>query len=154
MKFCDYFGSYLSSEKVQVRHADHWGTLRSLPPELKGASWEVRGCGELCWEKERSGRGYCCSSDDDPRVGYCRWQPGAHRGSWGLSSRTHKGTGISCTLRGEHTYAKQYIVLASVIILNQLNPPLITALPKNVTTTNSRHILYSSRSTDTRLTKD
>lgn len=102
-------GSYLSSERVLVRPAGHWGPLRSLPPELKGASWEVRGCGELCWERERSGRGCCCSSGDDPRVGYCRWRPEAHLGSWGLSSRIHMGTGISCTLRGEHTHTKQYI---------------------------------------------
>lgn len=103
---CWLYGSYLSSERVLVRPAGRWGPLRSLPPELKGASWEVRGCGELCWERERSGRGCCCSSDDDPHVGYCRWQPEAHLGSWGLSSRTHMGTGISCTLRGKSTHTQ------------------------------------------------
>lgn len=102
-----FYIAYLSSERVLVRPAGHWGLPRSQPPELRGASWGVRGCGEPCWEKERSGRGCCCSSDDGPRVGCCQWQPVARPGSWGLSSRTHTGKGISCTWRTKHTCRRQ-----------------------------------------------
>ncbi len=113
------YGSYLSSERVLVRPAGRWGPLRSLPPELKGASWEVRECGELCSERERSGRGCCCSSDADPHAGYCRWRPEAHLGSWGLSSRTHMGTSISCTYE-ENTHRHTYINMASISIILRL----------------------------------
>lgn len=144
------YGSYLSSESVLVRPAGHWGPLRSLPPELQGASWEVRGCGELCWEMERSGRGCCCSLDDDPHVGYCRWQPEAHLGSWGLSSRTHTGTGISCTLRGKHTQSNtsdhhrniHMAIICIFIKTLRLNPILMTT--KNITTTSSIRINIKS----------
>lgn len=99
---CVLHGSYLSSERALVRPVAHWGPLRSRLQELRGASWEVRGCGELCWERERSERGCCCSSDGVPHDDCCQWRPEAPQGSWGPSSRTHMGKGISCTWGGRH----------------------------------------------------
>lgn len=45
---CLQYGPYLSSERVLVRPAGRWGPLMFLPQGLRDASWEERGCGELC----------------------------------------------------------------------------------------------------------